>query len=108
MTETLPNRLRAYVMGLKRRDLPIAYAALAQALDVPGPGRIARLGAALETLMAEDQAAERPFLAALVISRSGSGIPAPGYFDAATALRGTPDHDHAAEMAAALRHYFTG
>jgi hypothetical protein len=58
--------------------------------------------------MAEDAAAGRPLLAALVISRTRDGLPAPGFFARARALgrydgseRG-PDAAafHAAELAA--------
>jgi hypothetical protein len=37
---------------------------------------------ALERLMEEDAAADRPFIAALAISKARGGLPAPGFFDA--------------------------
>lgn len=33
--------------------------------------------------MEEDAAASRPLIAALVVSKTGSGLPAPGFFDCA-------------------------
>ena len=41
---------------------------------------------ALERLMEEDAAADRPFIAALAISRARGGLPAPGFFDCARRL----------------------
>jgi len=36
--------------------------------------------------MAEDAAADRPFIAAMVISKARRGLPAPGFFDCAARL----------------------
>ena len=36
--------------------------------------------------MAEDAAAMRPFIAAMVISKTRGGLPAPGFFDCAARL----------------------
>jgi len=40
----------------------------------------------LEQIMAEDAAADRPFIAAMVISKARGGLPAPGFFDCAARL----------------------
>lgn len=79
------------------------YGALAADLDLTGPGRIARLTAALEATMAEDAAAGRPLRAALVVSRIGGGLPARGFFDMALALGydiADPGLFHQAQLAA--------
>jgi len=41
---------------------------------------------ALEGLMEEDAPADRPFIAALAISKARGGLPAPGFFDCARRL----------------------
>jgi hypothetical protein len=41
---------------------------------------------ALEHLMAEDAATDRPFIAAIAISKARGGLPAPGFFDCARRL----------------------
>jgi hypothetical protein len=61
---------------------------------------------ALERLMEEDAGADRPFIAALAISKAHGGLPAPGFFDCAQRLgrfAGDPDGQdawsfHAAEL----------
>ena len=40
----------------------------------------------LEQIMAEDAAADYPFIAAMVISKWRGGLPAPGFFDCAARL----------------------
>ena len=50
------------------------------------PGKIHRLGEALETLMEADVAAGRPMLAALCVSKMWPGVPARGFFLAAKVL----------------------
>jgi hypothetical protein len=59
---------------------PISYGTLARDLDVPGPGAIARVTAALEALMREDSAAGRPFIAAMCEGKLSGGLPALGFF----------------------------
>jgi hypothetical protein len=65
---------------------PISYGALTRGLNVPGPGAIARVTAALEALMREDAAAGRPFLAAMCEGKLSGGMPALGFFQMAVAL----------------------
>jgi hypothetical protein len=43
------------------------------------PHSIHQVTEALERLMEEDAAADRPFIAALVISKTRDGLPAPGF-----------------------------
>ena len=57
----------------------------------------------LEHLTEEDAAADRPFIAALVISKARGGLPARGFFDCARRLgrfAGDPDgwSFHAAQL----------
>jgi hypothetical protein len=65
---------------------PISYGALARDLNVPGPGAIARVTAALEALMRDDAAAGQPFLAAMCEGKLSGGMPARGFFEMAAAL----------------------
>ncbi len=88
-------RLRAW---LQAQPGTVTYAAAAAALGLQPPGTIAQVAALLETLMAEDAAAGRPFLAARVVSRA-TGAPAPGFYQTAARL-GRADVDAAAERAA--------
>ena len=91
--------LQALLADLARQGQTISYGALAERLAIPGPGRIARLTAELERLMAEDAAAGRPFRAAVCVAR-GSTLPAPGFFAAARALGRPMDADPAGMIAA--------
>ncbi|MDN5788495.1 hypothetical protein [Pseudorhodobacter sp.] len=78
--------LVAALQGLAQRNEVMSYGDLARQIAIPGPGSIARLTAALEVLMVEDAEAGHPFRAALCRARSGDGLPAPGFFDAAVRL----------------------
>ncbi|MDD7972542.1 hypothetical protein [Roseinatronobacter alkalisoli] len=69
----------------------LTYGQLAAKLEIDGPGRIAKLTTALETLMEQDAQAGRPLRAALVVARAGAGLPAPGFFQKAQALGLYPD-----------------
>jgi hypothetical protein len=71
-------------------QLPLTYQQLADALELVPPRTIQRVAQALETLMHEDAKAGRPLIAALVVSRYGEGLPAPGFFELAVALRRFP------------------
>ncbi|MBB3231277.1 hypothetical protein [Halomonas stenophila] len=66
--------------------LPMTYQQLAEALGLAPPRTIQRVAQALEALMEEDARRGRPFIAALVVSRRGEGLPAQGFFDLAVAL----------------------
>ena len=109
-SETLTRRLRAHLQALATRRLPITYREAAKGLLLLPPNTIHQVTEALEQIMAEDAAADRPFIAAMVISKWRDGLPAPGFFDCAARLgRFTGDATgpdarvfHAAEFNAAL------
>ena len=81
----LAARVRETLVGRDPDDPFITYQALASALGLKPPGTIQRVSAALEQIMREDVAADRPMIAALVISRTGD-TPRRGFFDLAVAL----------------------
>ncbi len=85
--ETLARRLRAHLQALATlRRLPITYQQAARGLLLSPPNTIHQVTEALEQTMAEDAAADRPFIAAMVISKWRGGLPAPGFFDCAARL----------------------
>ena len=61
-------RVRAFLENVAKRQTPIRYQELTKALQILPPHSIHRVTEALEHLMEEDAAADRPFIAALVIS----------------------------------------
>jgi hypothetical protein len=87
-------------------EVHITYQELANALQILPPHSIHRVTEALERLMEEDAAADRPFIAALAISKARGDLPGPGFFDCALRLgrfAGDPDGQdartfHAAEL----------
>jgi hypothetical protein len=99
-------RLRAFLENVAKRRIPITYQELEKALQILPRHFIYRVTQALERLMEEDAAADRPFIAALAISKVRNGLPAPGFFDCARRLgrfAGDPDGQdawsfHAAEL----------
>lgn len=115
-TQALAKRVRTYLQRIVVVAAPITYKALADALKLTPPNTIHQVTEALEYLMKEDAANERPFIAAFVISRARSGLPAPGFFDVAQQVGrfdGDPSGSEAAEFykaafAAAVMHYAQG
>ncbi|MEH6525364.1 MAG: hypothetical protein V7723_04775, partial [Sneathiella sp.] len=97
----LVQRVRTYLQRIAGRAEPTTYKALADALEVAPPNTIHQITEALEHLMKEDAANKRPFIAAFVISRARSGLPAPGFFDVAQQL-GRFDGDPSGPEAAAF------
>jgi hypothetical protein len=98
---------RAFLENFAKRRTPITYRELANALQISPPHSIHQVTEALERLMEEDAAAERPFIAALVISKARGGLPAPGFFDCARRLgrfAGEPDGEDARTFHAAQLH----
>jgi hypothetical protein len=85
-TPDIHSRMRTYLQGIAAQGVPITYQALAVALELAPPKTIHQVTEALEVLMAEDVAAGRPMIAALVISKSGTGLPAVGFFEMAARL----------------------
>ena len=59
--------------------LPMTYQQLAEALGLTPPRTIQRVAQALEALMREDAKVERPFVAALVVSRRGDLLASRSY-----------------------------
>jgi len=84
--ETLARRLRAHLQALATLRLPITYQEAAKGLLLSPPNTIHQVTEALEQIMAEDAAADRPFIAAMVISKMRGGLPAPVFFDCAARL----------------------
>lgn len=82
----LVARLRALLVAQAQAGATLSYREAAARLGLAPPGMIARLGAALEALMAQDAGQGRPLLAALCVSRTGSGLPGRGFFDKAAEL----------------------
>ena len=62
---TIASRLRKHLQKIAGRRLPTTYQELAKALALTPPHRIHQVTEALEHLMAEDAATERPFIAAI-------------------------------------------
>ena len=87
-------RARAFLESVAKRQFLITYQDLAKALQILPPHSIHRVTEALERLIRENAAADRPFIAALVISKARGGLPGPGFFDCARRLgrfAGDPD-----------------
>jgi hypothetical protein len=79
-------RARAFLEGIAKRRIVITYQELASALQILPPHSIHQVTEALEHLMQEDAASDRPFIAALAISKARGGLPGPGFFDCARRL----------------------
>jgi len=85
-THALARRLRPHLQALAALRAPIIYRDLAKTMLLLPPHTIHQVTEALEQLMAEDAATDRPFIAAMVISKWRGGLPAPGFFDCAARL----------------------
>ena len=55
-------RVRAFLENFAKRRIPVTYQELAKALQILPPHSIHRVTEALERLMEEDAAADRPFM----------------------------------------------
>ena len=75
----LALRVRTYLSQFVGQATPITYQALASVLDLSPPNTIRQLTLALEYLMEEDVVATSPMIAALVVSKTRGGLPAPGF-----------------------------
>ena len=84
--QTIASRLRKLLQKIAERQVPITYQELVKALGLTPPNTIHQVAKALEHLMAEDAATDRPFIAAIAISKVRGGLPAPGFFDCARRL----------------------
>jgi hypothetical protein len=79
--------VRAFLENVAKRQISITYRELAKALQILPPHSIHQVTETLEHLMEEeDAAADRPFIAALAISKARGGLPSPGFFDCARRL----------------------
>jgi hypothetical protein len=85
-THALAGRLRIHLQTLAVRRVPVPYRDLVKAMLLSPPHTIHQLTEALEQRMAEDAGPDCPFIAAMVVSKWRSGLPAPGFFDCAARL----------------------
>ena len=112
--DQVAEQLRISLQNMATAGLTITYGGLARLLELSPPNTINQITLALERLMEEDAEADRPFIAALVLSKARDGLPATGFFDCARHLgRFTGDPNgkearsfHATELTAA--HKFWG
>jgi len=81
--DALARRAREHLRRIATQAVPITYKALAEALELTPPNTLHQVTTALEHSMHEDAANGHPFIAALVISKTRGGLPAPGFFDCA-------------------------
>lgn len=86
----LAAQVRQILETVPESALPMTYQQLAEALALEPPRTIQRVALVLEELMREDAEHGRPFIAALVVSRRGEGLPAKGFFDLAVELERFP------------------
>lgn len=94
------GELRPFLERLAREGRTATYREVARALQVTPPQSIHQVTEALETTMAEDVAAHRPLYAAVVVSRTRDGLPAPGFFAKARDLGRYDGPEQGAEAAA--------
>jgi len=117
-TETPDPLVRMAITPVLRaaaqRGACITYRDLAREAGIEAPHSIHRTTLALEAMMRADDAAGRPLLAALAISKRG--IPAPGFFQLLRELGrydgpdtgAEAERHHARELDAALAHWGQG
>ena len=84
--QTIAPRLREHLLMVAEQRLPVTYQEVAKSLGLTPPNTIHPVAEALEHLMTEDAATDRPFIAAIVISKARGGLPAPEFFDCAARL----------------------
>ncbi|MGO1118321.1 hypothetical protein ACTL6U_06440 [Rhodovibrionaceae bacterium A322] len=109
----MSQELRQLLIAQAKKRETLSYQAVARELRLLPPHTIHQVTQALELTMWEDLAEDRPFLAALVVSKRGNGLPAPGFFDCAQRT-GRFQNDgsaaaasefHGKELAAALAYW---
>jgi hypothetical protein len=76
----LKLELRRVLTEAARDRRTCRYAELAEAAGVPQPHSIHKTAELLEEIAREDDAAGRPLLSALAVSRRDGQMPAPGFF----------------------------
>src|ERR1700730_15339580 len=79
--------VRAFLESAAKRRILFTYQEVAKALDILPPHSIHQVTEALERLMEEDAAADRPFIAALAISKTRGGLPGPRVLGCAPRVR---------------------
>lgn len=84
--ESYLERLTELLERARLQQQTLTYLEVADALAMPGPKRIQKTTRLLETLLRRDAEAGRPLRAALVISRTSSGLPGRGFFERAQQL----------------------
>ena len=82
----LKGHLRQALMEQARTGRTTTYRELAPRLGLEPPHTIHRITEALEWLMEDDVAADRPILSAICVSKMRPGIPGRGFFVAAQGL----------------------
>jgi len=87
--------LKGRLVQLAALGQTLTYGDLARELALPAPA-IQTLTVMLETLMDQDAAAGRPFLAAVMAGRLGDGLPSLGFFEKAALLDANITADPAA------------
>ncbi|MEM1081657.1 MAG: hypothetical protein AAGH65_08765 [Pseudomonadota bacterium] len=85
-SDPLLFKLNAWLATLQANRQTSSYLQTADAIAVSGPHRIGQLTALLEHTMAVDHTNGQPLRAAMVVSRTQSELPAPGFFMHAQAL----------------------
>lgn len=88
ITDSFLSNLRQRLQQAAAKGVPIPFGILLGSTPIPSTGLDAsqRLGNALEILMREDAAQQRPFLATFVIDPRKGGLPAPAFFRIAAEL----------------------
>src|SRR6478672_9110560 len=84
--QTIASRLRKHLQKIAGRRAPTTYQELAKALALTPPHRIHQVTEALEHLMAEDAATDRPFTGAAAISTARGGLPGGGFVECGRGL----------------------
>lgn len=79
-------RLRGILEQARRERRTVTYLQAADAVGIEPPQRIHKLSRLVEILLKQDVDASRAPLAAIVVSRAGAGLPAPGFFERAVRL----------------------
>jgi hypothetical protein len=104
----MKDALKERLAQLAALGQTITYGDLARELSLPSPA-IQTLTAMLETLMEDDAAHGRPFLAAVCEGRLGDGLPSMGFFEKVAQLDAAHISDPAAyvtEQRGTLKSYF--
>lgn len=91
-----PACLLPILLPVAQAGRTITYQDIAALLELVPPLTIHRVTEALEALVRVDAAAGRPPLAAVAVSRTRGGLPAPGFFELLVRL-GLVDPDRLAE-----------